>query len=446
MNAFQQMAFKTKAQNLSAKRKSLAASAGLFLGQYHFDLVRPGIAIYGGNPQPGHTNKMTQVLKIQGKSSKYVTLTPLRALAMVLRIGEGPTQIATVALGYADGYLRSFSNSGRAWIGGHEVQVAGRVSMDLTTLDVTGSPVSYFQAPWLILSALSSPINQMAEDAGTIDYEILTRLGSRFGRHYSRGPTKFLQRIGALTFAFLATVGGFQASPQPRSPMPSAPVLPADYWPANDRDWFFSLPVVGLTAVFAGMVLALQSFTGFSRFNAEGAVANVVVISITRELGPVLAGLMVSGRIGASMAAEIGTMRVTEQVDALTTLSTNPLKYLVAPRIIAGLAMLPLLVFIADIIGVLGGYLVSVFSLGFNAANYLQSTFDFMETLDVVSGLVKAAVFGMIIAIMGCYHGYHSQGGPRVLAKRPPTLLFPRPFLFYFSDFILTGIFFATDG
>ena len=111
----------------------------------------------------------------------------------------------------------------------------------------------------------------------------------------------------------------------------------------------------------------------------------------------------VAGRIGASMAAEIGTMRVTEQVDALTTLSTNPFKYLVAPRVIAGLTMLPLLVFVADIIGVLGGYLVSVYSLGFNAANYLQSTFDFMETLDVVSGLVKAAVFGMIITVMGCY-------------------------------------------
>ena len=245
---------------------------------------------------------------------------------------------------------------------------------------------------------------------------------------------KFLQRIGALTFAFLATVGrisGFTATALSHAVRP--PFYPRIIGQQMIEIGFFSLPVVGLTAVFAGMVLALQSFTGFSRFNAEGAVANVVVISITRELGPVLAGLMVSGRIGASMAAEIGTMRVTEQVDALTTLSTNPFKYLVAPRLIAGLAMLPFLVFVADIIGVLGGYLVSVFSLGFNAANYLQSTFDFMETLDVVSGLVKAAVFGMIISIMGCYHGYHSQGGPRALAKRPPTLLFPRPFLFYFS-------------
>ncbi len=258
---------------------------------------------------------------------------------------------------------------------------------------------------------------------------------------------KFLQRIGALTFAFLATVGritGFTATALSHTVRP--PFYPRIIGQQMIEIGFFSLPVVGLTAVFAGMVLALQSFTGFSRFNAEGAVANVVVISITRELGPVLAGLMVSGRIGASMAAEIGTMRVTEQVDALTTLSTNPFKYLVAPRLIAGLAMLPLLVFVADIIGVLGGYLVSVFSLGFNAANYLQSTFDFMETLDVVSGLVKAAVFGMIIAIMGCYHGYHSQGGAQGVGKATTNAVVSSSILILFFDFILTGIFFATDG
>ena len=152
------------------------------------------------------------------------------------------------------------------------------------------------------------------------------------------------------------------------------------------------------------------------------------------------------GRIGASMAAEIGTMRVTEQVDALTTLSTNPFKYLVAPRVIAGLTMLPLLVVVADIIGVLGGYLVSVFSLGFNAANYMQSTFDFMETLDVVSGLVKAAVFGMIITVMGCYHGYYSQGGAHGVGKATTNAVVSSSILILFFDFILTGIFFATDG
>src|SRR5690349_8957810 len=139
---------------------------------------------------------------------------------------------------------------------------------------------------------------------------------------------------------------------------------------------FYSLPVVGLTAIFTGMVLALQSFTGFSRFSAETAIPNVVVLSICRELGPVMAGLMVAGRIGAAMAAELGTMRVTEQIDALTTLSTSPYKYLIAPRLIAGLTMLPLLVGTADVIGVLGGYLVSVYKLGFNPGSYIKNTVD----------------------------------------------------------------------
>ena len=129
---------------------------------------------------------------------------------------------------------------------------------------------------------------------------------------------------------------------------------------------YFSLPVVALTAVFTGMVLALQSYTGFARFSAQGAVANLVVLSVTRELGPVLAGLMVAGRVGAAMAAELGTMRVTDQIDALSTLSTNPMKYLVAPRLLAGIIALPLLVVIADVLGVMGGFIVSTVKLGFN--------------------------------------------------------------------------------
>src|SRR5438309_2956809 len=137
---------------------------------------------------------------------------------------------------------------------------------------------------------------------------------------------------------------------------------------------YYSLPVVGLTALFTGMVLALQSYTGFARFNAESAVATVVVLSVTRELGPVIAGLMVAGRVGASMAAEIGTMRVTDQIDALTTLSTDPLRYLVLPRLVAGLLALPFLVLVADVIGVFGGYLIGVYKLGFNPEAYLNRT------------------------------------------------------------------------
>ncbi len=206
---------------------------------------------------------------------------------------------------------------------------------------------------------------------------------------------------------------------------------------------YYSLPVVGLTAIFTGMVLALQSFTGFARFSAEAAIPNVVVISITRELGPVLAGLMVAGRIGASMAAEIGTMRVTEQIDALTTLATNPMKYLVAPRIIAGITMLPLLVLVADIIGVFGGYVVSIYKLGFNPGTYIRNTIDFMETLDVVSGLVKAAVFGFLIALMGCYHGYQSRGGAQGVGMATTNAVVSASILILTFNYIITELFFS---
>jgi phospholipid/cholesterol/gamma-HCH transport system permease protein len=174
---------------------------------------------------------------------------------------------------------------------------------------------------------------------------------------------------------------------------------------------YYSLPVVGLTAIFTGMVLALQTNTGFARFEAQGAVATVVLLSMTRELGPVIAALMVAGRIGAAIAAEIGTMRVTDQIDALSTLSTNPFKYLVVPRIVAGVATLPVLVLVADIIGVFGGFLVSTYKLGFNAGGYLGQTADNLRSDDVYSGLIKAAVFGFIVTMMGCYFGYNSRGG-----------------------------------
>ena len=206
---------------------------------------------------------------------------------------------------------------------------------------------------------------------------------------------------------------------------------------------YYSLPVVGMTAVFTGMVLALQTYTGFARFNAETAIPNVVVLSICRELGPVMAGLMVAGRIGAAMAAELGTMRVTEQIDALTTLSTSPYKYLIAPRLIAGLTMLPLLVGTADVIGVLGGYLVSVYKLGFNPGSYIKNTVDFVEFLDVFSGLVKAAVFGFIVALMRCYHGFHSHGGAQGVGKATTNAVVSASILILISNYIVTELFFS---
>jgi phospholipid/cholesterol/gamma-HCH transport system permease protein len=206
---------------------------------------------------------------------------------------------------------------------------------------------------------------------------------------------------------------------------------------------YYSLPVVGMTALFTGMVLALQSYTGFTRFNAESAVAGVVVLSITRELAPVLAGLMVAGRVGASIAAEIGTMRVTEQIDALVTLSVNPFKYLIAPRVIAGTIMLPLLVFIGDIIGVFGGYIVSVYDLGFSSGSYLEQTWDTLESMDVLSGLIKAAVFGFLVSMMGCYHGFNSGRGAQGVGTATTYAVVSASILILIFNFILTQVFFS---
>jgi phospholipid/cholesterol/gamma-HCH transport system permease protein len=208
------------------------------------------------------------------------------------------------------------------------------------------------------------------------------------------------------------------------------------------RIGYFSLPVVGLTALFTGAVLALQIYIGGARFNAESVVPSIVVIGIARELGPVIGGLMVAGRVSAAIAAEIGTMRVTEQIDALVTLSTNPFKYLVAPRLIAATVTLPLLVLVADIIGVMGGFLVGTERLGFNPYAYLRNTWNYLETEDVLSGLVKAAVFGFLIALMGCYHGYNSRGGAQGVGAATTNAVVTASILILSANYILTELFF----
>ena len=254
----------------------------------------------------------------------------------------------------------------------------------------------------------------------------------------------FLQTIGGTFLGFLAAVGRLSLfTTLSVSHCLRPPIYPRLILKQMIDIGYYSLPVVGLTAIFTGMVLALQSYTGFARFSAESAIPNVVIVSITRELGPVLAGLMVAGRVGAAMAAEIGTMRVTEQIDALNTLATNPFKYLVAPRLIAGLTMLPLLVLVADIIGVFGGYLVSTQKLGFNPSAYLQNTWDFVEFQDVLSGLVKAAVFGFLVALMGCYHGYNSRGGAQGVGAATTNAVVSASILILCFNYFITELFFA---
>ncbi|MGI9371717.1 MAG: MlaE family ABC transporter permease [Hyphomicrobiales bacterium] len=210
------------------------------------------------------------------------------------------------------------------------------------------------------------------------------------------------------------------------------------------RIGYNSLPVVGLTAFFTGGVLALQIYIGGTRFNAESLVSSIVALGITRELGPVLAGLMVAGRVSAAIAAELGTMRVTEQIDALVTLSTNPFKYLVAPRIIAAVVCLPLLVAIADTIGIMGGYIVGTKSLGFNSAVYIKNTVDFLEFDDIFSGLAKSAVFGFIIAVMGCYQGYNSRGGAQGVGRATTNAVVSASILILAANYLLTSLLFSS--
>lgn len=252
---------------------------------------------------------------------------------------------------------------------------------------------------------------------------ILAPLGRTFLR--------FLGMTGRISIFALRAIEGLPRALHPR-------LLGRHLWEIG----YNSLPVVGFTAIFTGAVLALQSYTGFSRFSAQSAIATVVVLSVTRELGPVLAGLMVAGRMGASMAAEIGTMRVTEQVDALVTLSTNPIRYLVSPRILAATIMLPCLVLIADIIGIFGGYLVSTHTLGFTPSLYLQDTFKYLESHDVISGLIKAAVFGFIIALMGCYHGYHSGRGAQGVGSATTNAVVSASILILLSNYMITEMMF----
>ncbi len=200
-----------------------------------------------------------------------------------------------------------------------------------------------------------------------------------------------------------------------------------------------STPVVLITAVFTGMVLALQSYTGFKRFNAEALMGTVVALSMTRELGPVLTGLIVAGRAGSAMAAELGTMRVTEQIDALYTMATNPVKYLIVPRFLAGVLMLPALTVLADIIGIIGGYFVGVVILDTNPTIYISRTKDFLELSDIYNGLIKSSFFGMSISLISCYKGFYTEGGAEGVGKATTGAVVISSMTILISDYFLSA-------
>ncbi len=206
---------------------------------------------------------------------------------------------------------------------------------------------------------------------------------------------------------------------------------------------WLSLPVVGLTAFFTGGALALQIYAGGARFNAESVVPSIVAIGMARELGPVLGGLMVAARVSSSIAAEIGTMKVTEQIDALVTLSTNPMKYLTLPRVLAATLAVPILVAVGDAIGIMGGFIVGTERLGFNAAAYLKNTVDFLTIADITSGMIKGAVFGFIVALMGCYFGMNSGRGAQGVGRATKSAVVTSSVMILAANYILTEAFFS---
>lgn len=256
---------------------------------------------------------------------------------------------------------------------------------------------------------------------------------------------RFLASLGRVVLGWLAALGRLSAFVGDTvSHMIRPPFYLREFGAALFGVGYASLPVVGLTAIFTGAALALQIYAGGSDLNAEAATPQIVAVGMVRELGPVLVGLMIAARVTSSIAAEIATMRVTEQIDALVTLSTHPMKYLTVPRILAGTLTVPLLVGVGDIIGIMGGWAVSVGSLGFNSAAYLSATINFLQLPDIVSSLTKGAVFGFIATVLGCYFGMNSGRGAMGVGKATKSSVEAAAILILAANFLLTAVFFGT--
>ncbi|WP_408636379.1 MlaE family ABC transporter permease [Paracoccus onchidii] len=238
-------------------------------------------------------------------------------------------------------------------------------------------------------------------------------------------------RIGALTLFVMRGLFGLR------------PFYPRVFLVQLVQIGWLSLPVVGLTALFTGAALALQIHSGGARFQAGDVVPAIVAIGMVRELGPVLGGLMVAARVASSIAAEIGTMKVTEQIDALVTLSTDPMRWLVTPRLWAAIVTVPCLVAVGDIVGIMGGWLIGTGSLGFNSTTYLSNSWAYLEYWDVVSGLIKGAFFGLIVAASGCWWGMKSGRGAEGVGRATKSAVVAAAIGILAANFVLTGLFFT---
>ncbi len=255
---------------------------------------------------------------------------------------------------------------------------------------------------------------------------------------------RWLARLGRVALALLAHLGRMTLfTLETVSHLVRPPFYPRELGHAILTVGWQSLPVVGVTALFTGGALALQIYSGGARFSAEAVVPQIVAIGMVRELGPVLVGLMVAARVTSSIAAEIATMKVTEQIDALVTLSTHPMKFLTLPRVLAAGLTVPVLVAVGDVIGIFGGYLVGTLRLGFTSASYLENTVNFLERLDIVSSLVKGAAFGLLAALAGCYAGMQSARGAQGVGRATKSAVVAASVLILAANFVLTEVFFS---
>ncbi len=256
-------------------------------------------------------------------------------------------------------------------------------------------------------------------------------------------PIQIFEYIGERFTALLEELGGiFSIFIQSIAFLFVPPYRPKVFFKQMEFIGVESSFIVLLTGAFTGMVFALQTSYAFRLFGAENLIGPSVALSLARELGPVLTGLMVTGRVGSAMAAELGTMKVTEQIDALSTMSINPVQYLITPRVLSSIIMLPMLTILFDFIGIIGSYFMAVFMLGINGNRFVNDTIYMVDLKDVYIGLLKAAVFGAIIAVVGCYEGYFAKKGAEGVGKAATQAVVISSVSILIADYFLTALLF----
>ena len=253
-----------------------------------------------------------------------------------------------------------------------------------------------------------------------------------FFEYIGKNTLRFFEELGAIALFFLHTLAW----------LIRPPIFIRQLFKQMEFIGVRSTSVVLLTGMFTGMVSALQSHYGFSLFGAEALVGSTTALGLLRELGPVLAALMVTARAGSAMTAEIGTMRVTEQVDALTVMAVNPFQYLIIPRILATIIMMPMLTLIFDSIGIIGSYFVGVELLDIDRGIFMARIVEYVDYQDLFSGLIKSACFGAILSIVGCYKGFTTTGGAEGVGKATTNSVVISSVSILIADYFLTAIMF----